>query len=229
MQQVPQTNCVQKARNKFQEQNQFIEEKYQQATSFTNKNQHARSSKNNISFKRRRISMQQVSQTIVITQQVQWIKSISWGEKSMCKFHEKTNQRATYFTNKHQHLKSSQKKNQHLTSSMHEISFTKRKIQLQVSRRKNQHAISFPNKNQNAPCSTNKISTQQVPWTKSVSRREKSIYKFHEEQNEHVTSSMSEIQRLISWTDETQHAASSLSIISFQRKKTAYKFHEEKN
>ena len=71
MQQVQQTNCVQKARNKFQEQNQFIEEKYQQATSFTNKNQHARSSKNNISFKRRRISMQQVSQTIVITQQVQ--------------------------------------------------------------------------------------------------------------------------------------------------------------
>jgi len=174
MQQVPQTNCVQKARNKFQEQNQFIEEKYQQATSFTNKNQHARSSKNNISFKRRRISMQQVSQTIVITQQVQWIKSISWGEKSMCKFHEKTNQRATYFTNKHQHLKSSQKKNQHLTSSMHEISFTKRKIQLQVSRRKNQHAISF----------RTKIRTHHVLRTKSARNKSHEQNQFHEEKNQ---------------------------------------------
>jgi len=41
-----------------------------------------------------------------------------------------------------------QTKNQHSTSSVNKISFTRRKINVRVSQKKNQQAMSFMNKNQ---------------------------------------------------------------------------------
>ena len=78
------TNFTKKtARSKFYEQNPFYEDE-NKCTSFT----------------KRKINMQQVSRTKIGMQQVPGTKSVSGGEKSMCKFHEKKNQLATSFTKK---------------------------------------------------------------------------------------------------------------------------------
>ena len=85
---------------------------------FTRRKNNAQGSRSeeSTSFAIQKISRQQVPRTKISTQQFPWAKSISQGEKSMNKFHKD--------------------KNQHATSSMNKISFTRRKINVQVSRKK---------------------------------------------------------------------------------------------
>jgi len=58
-------------------------------------------------------------------------KQVSWGEISLCKSHEEESQQGTSFTGKNEHAKSYMNKN----STRNKISFTKGKINVQVSQR----------------------------------------------------------------------------------------------
>ena len=80
------------------------------------------------------------------------------------------------------------RENQHATSFMIKISFVMRKINLKVSREKNQLEKSFRNKNQDVASYIKKVKMQRVPGTESVSRRKKSINKFHEMKNQSAKS-----------------------------------------
>ena len=80
-------------------------------------------------------------------QQVPWRKSVTRGEKSIYKFHEVKNQ----------HAASSENKNQQAKSSMSKINFTKRKINVNFSRRQKWTWNKFHEQ---------KVSAQQVPRTK---------------------------------------------------------------
>ena len=131
--------------NKFYEQNQH-------ATSFTRKLSQqqvpwARSvsqeEKSMCDFHDKKINMWRVSWIKIKTQQlprtkismqwVPWVTSVLRGEKSMQKLHEEKYQHAISFTNEKEHVTISRKKIQIATSSMNRISFTRRKINAQVS------------------------------------------------------------------------------------------------
>ena len=61
-----------------------------------------------------------------------------------------------------------------------------------------------------------KISMQQVPWTKYVSQGIRLLYKFHEQKNEHETCFTSENQRATGSTKkEHQHSTSPINKICF--------------
>ena len=105
-------------------------------------------------------------------------------KKNQCtKFHEEWNRRAESFTNKKKYVTSFTKKISKQQVQL-TVSFTRRKINLQVSQREKQHVINFASKNQHAikfyeqKFYESKFSEQQAPLTKSISRR-KTIYKFH--------------------------------------------------
>ena len=91
--------------------------KNQRAKIFMNKNRHATSSMNKISFMKRKINMQQVSRK----------KSAGHKFQEQNQFHEENSQHLTNFMNK----------NQHATSTMKKINFMRRKINIrQLSRTK---------------------------------------------------------------------------------------------
>ena len=138
------------------------------------KNRCAISSMNKISFMRRKINIQ-VSRTKITTQWVPWTKSVSCGENSMQKFHEEKIQHSTCFTDKNQHSTSwTKKKNQYATSSIAKMSFTRQKSMYKIQEEKNQHATCLTKRKTNMQqVPRTKISTEWVPYTKSVSRGEK--------------------------------------------------------
>ena len=72
-----------------------------------------------------------------------------------------------------------------------------------------------------------KISTQQVPWTKSVSRREKSMLKFRKITKQQVSRTKNHPK--ISSTNRNEHIISSMNKISLTRRKIKDRYHEEKN
>ena len=131
-------------------------------------------------------------------------------EKNQCtSFTKRKNQHAKSFTNKirkfHEEKKKSTSKKLNDQKSgyrkLHEqkkistqwiprtklASPGKKKSMYKFHKEKNQHATSFTNKKQDHQVPWTKISTQQVEWTKSVSRGEKSVYTFYEEKNYHAT------------------------------------------
>jgi len=116
----------------------------------------------------------------------------------MYKSQDEKNVAAARFINKNQHATSSKNK-----INTHNVLWTKSVLKREKSRCENppksyeqnefhkdkiQGATSFTNKYQCTTASTNKISTKQVPWTKLVSREEKSMYQSHEEKNQYLTS-----------------------------------------
>ena len=158
-------------------------------------NQHATTSTNKIS-----------------TQQVLWTELVSWGQKNQfISFTKRENQHATRFIeqkikvkfhenkNKEQQVsrtkisvqKAPLTKNQHSTSSMNKVSFTRRKIKVQVSRRENSRCNNFhKHKSQcnwfheqiSATSSMNKISFTRRKINEQVLRTKNSACnKFHEQ------------------------------------------------
>ena len=61
---------------------------------------------------------------------------------------------------------------------------------------------SFTKKSSNQQVPRRKISKQQVSWTKSVLQREKSMYKFHEQKNQHATSLTKKYQHAVNSTNK---------------------------
>ena len=216
--------------NNFLEQNQFRKEKYQHATRFMNKNLHARSSKNKISFTRRKINVKSPEEKINM-QQVSRTKSactkfsFMWrkinqqflrGEKSCAasfispSFHEETNQHATSFMNTKSACNKLLEQNQFREGKCQCKSFTKRKINVRVSRREELTCDTFMNKNQRATSCTSKTRPATSSTSKnqhtissrnriSFTRRQINIQNFTKRKNQHATS----------FTNKNQHAAGS--------------------
>ena len=135
--------------NKFHEQNQFHKKKNQH-TSFTNKNQHATSSMDKISFMWRKfnieVSRRENSTCNMFYEQKSALNKLNEKKKSVRnkfhsqnELHEAKNQ-CTRFKKrksacnmfneeKNQHATSSTNKNKHRMSSMQKISFTRRENQ----------------------------------------------------------------------------------------------------
>ena len=84
-----------------------------------------------------------------ISTQSSWTSSVSRGEKLNVKVSR--SQKST--TNKNWQAASSKSKNQHAASSMNKVSFTRRKINLQVSRREISTCNKFLAENQHTICS----------------------------------------------------------------------------
>ena len=111
----------------------------------------------------------------------------------MCKFHEAKNQNATNFTNRNEHTTSLTTKYQQKTSSMIKISFTRRKINVQVSRRE-KSIWNNCHKKIITQDSRKKLAYRSFMNIFSV-RRDKSMYKFHEEKNQNAKSFTNKISR----------------------------------
>ena len=144
-------------------------------------------------------------------------------KKSTWKFHEVKNKDATSFTNKNI---STQQKNRSWTNtnhqaamSMNRINFTRRNSRFKFHEEKNQDKTSFLNKENSTPeAAQTLISTQQVPWTKSVSREGKSMYKFHEERNQNVISFLNKIRTQQVPRTKDQQSTSSMNKIMLKVK-----------
>ena len=183
---------------------------------------------------RTKISTRQVPLAKNSTQQVSWTKSVSRRENKCTSFRKRKNQHATSFINKTLYATTNQ--NQRPISPLIKVSFTRRKINAKLLRREKSTCSKF-HEQKSAYKNFQEWNAQQVPWTKSVSRWEKPIYKLHEEnkstfffiintkygnirlhkstwsrfceQNLHATNSK----------NKNQHATSPLIKINFTRKK----------
>ena len=103
-------------------------------------------------------------------------------EKSQCKSFTKRKINKQRVSLKKSAQNNLQYQNQLATSSMNKVSFTMRKIH-KFYEEKNQHGTSF----------TNKISRQQVPWTKSVSKGEIISVQIYDKKNQNTISFLSKI------------------------------------
>ena len=139
--------------------------------------QHAKRFIDKINFTQTKTSLQQVLLTKISTQRFPCTKSVSRGEKSICKFHEDENQHPTKFHEKKfgcnifQEQRISTQQAPLTKINTQQVPWTKsvsrgEKIKVQVSGEKNQHVTSFMSRNKYETSYTNKITTWQVPWTR---------------------------------------------------------------